>query len=144
MAKEGDVFQVFTNTMTIKVAGAENRRALAMFVDEAPPNTGVPMHIHRDQEETVFVLKGRYKISVGGQIREVRTGDGAYLPANVPHAYKNIGDDVGQLLFTIWPSGLEDLFEEISKSDLQIADGLSAVNRISTKHQTEFIGPPLD
>ncbi len=144
MAKAGDVFKVFSNTMTIKVAGADNEGALAMFVDEAPPNTGVPMHVHWDATETLFVLKGRYKICVGDEFREVQAGDGAYLPANIAHAYKNIGDETGQLLFTITPSGLEGFFEEISKSGFDPARDLPAINRIAAKYQTEIVGPPLD
>jgi hypothetical protein len=47
MAKVGDIFQVFINTVTIKVAGADNGGALAMFVEEVPPKAGVPMHVHK-------------------------------------------------------------------------------------------------
>jgi quercetin dioxygenase-like cupin family protein len=144
MAKAGDVFQVFTNTVTIKVTGADNGGALAMFVEEAPPNTGVPMHVHRGAAETLFVLKGRYRISVAGELREVGPGEGAYLPADVPHAYKNIGDQAGQLLFTIFPSGLEGFFEEISGRGPDPALDLSAINRIAAKYQLEIVGPPLD
>ena len=38
MAKVGDVFKVFTNTITIKVAGADDGGMLAMFLEEVPPN----------------------------------------------------------------------------------------------------------
>ena len=106
MAKVGDVFKVFTNTITIKVAGADNGGMLAMFLEEVPPKIGVPMHVHRGATETLFVLKGHFKISIAGEIRELGLGDGVYLPADVPHAYKNITDQTGQLLFTIYPSGL--------------------------------------
>jgi quercetin dioxygenase-like cupin family protein len=115
-----------------------------MFVEEAPPDAGVPMHVHRGAAETVFVLKGRYKISVGGEIREVRPGDGAYLPADVPHAYKNIDDQRGQLLFTIFPSGLEGFFEEISKRGTNPALDVSTINRIAAKYRLEIVGPPLE
>jgi quercetin dioxygenase-like cupin family protein len=144
MAKAGDVYQVFTNTVTIKVAGAENGGDLAMFVEEAPPGAGVPMHVHHGASETAFVLKGRFKISVGDQLREVRPGDGAYLPADVPHAYKNVDAQPGQLLFTIYPSGLEGFFEEISKRGADPTLDLTTINRIAAKYRLEIVGPPLD
>jgi quercetin dioxygenase-like cupin family protein len=144
MAKVGDVFKVFTNTITIKVAGADNGGTLAMFLEEVPPKIGVPMHVHRGATETLFVLKRHFKISVAGEIRELGTSDGVYLPADVPHAYKNIDDQIGQLLFTIYPSGLDSFFEEISKSGLDPATELSAINRIAAKYQLEIVGPPLD
>jgi quercetin dioxygenase-like cupin family protein len=144
MAKTGDVYQVFTNTITIRVAGADNGGALAMFVEEAPAKAGVPMHVHKGATETLFVLKGRYKISVAGKIRELSEGDGAYLPADVPHAYTNIDSQRGQLLFTIYPSGLDGFFEEISQSGLDPATQLPDINRIAAKYQLEIVGPPLE
>lgn len=144
MAKVGDVFQVFINTVTIKVAGADNGGALAMFVEEVPARTGVPMHVHKRATETVFVQRGRFKISVAGKIRELNEGDGAYLPADVPHAYTNIGNERGQLLFTIYPGGLDGFFEEISQADLDPATQLPEINRIAAKYQLEIVGPPLD
>jgi quercetin dioxygenase-like cupin family protein len=144
MAKVGDVFQVFINTVTIKVAGADNGGALAMFVEEVPAKTGVPMHVHRGATETLFVLKGRFKISVAGKVRELGEGDGAFLPADVPHAYKNIDEQRGQLLFTIYPSGLDGFFEEISQSGLDPAKQLPDINRIAAKYQLEIVGPPLE
>jgi quercetin dioxygenase-like cupin family protein len=143
MAKVGDVFQVFINTVTIKVAGADNGGALAMFVEEVPPNTGVPMHVHKGATETVFVQRGRFKISVAGKVRELSEGDGAFLPADVAHAYSNISNERGQLLFTIYPSGLEGFFEEISRSGLDPATQLPDINRVAAKYQLEIVGPPL-
>lgn len=144
MAKVGDVFQVFINTVTIKVAGADNGGALAMFIEEVPADSGVPMHVHRGATETVFVQKGRFKISVAGKIFELGEGDGAFLPPDVPHAYKNIDNQRGQLLFTIYPSGLDDFFEEISQSGLDPATQLPDINRIAARYQLEIVGPPLE
>jgi quercetin dioxygenase-like cupin family protein len=143
MAKVGDVFQVFTNTVTIKVAGPDNNGALAMFVEEVPAKSGVPMHVHKGAIETLFVLRGRYKISVAGKVSELSEGDGAYLPADVPHAYTNIGNQSGQLLFTISPSGLDGFFEEISRSGLDPATQLPDINRIAAQYQLEIVRPPL-
>jgi quercetin dioxygenase-like cupin family protein len=144
MAKVGDVFQVFINTVTIKVAGADNGGALAMFVEEVPAKTGVPMHVHKGATETVFVQKGCFKISIAGKVRELSEGDGVFLPADVPHAYQNVGKERGQLLFTIFPSGLEGFFEEISQSGLDPATQLPDINRIAAKYQLEIVGPPLE
>ena len=102
------------------------------------------MHVHRGATETLFVLKGRFKISVAGKVRELGEGDGAFLPADVPHAYKNIDDQRGQLLFTIYPSGLDGFFEEISQSGLDPAKQLPDINRIAAKYKLEIVGPPLE
>lgn len=102
------------------------------------------MHIHKGATETVFVQRGRFKISVAGKIRELNEGDGAFLPPDVPHAYTNVSDQRGELLFTIYPAGLDGFFEEISKSGLDPATQLPDINRLAAKYQLEIVGPPLD
>ena len=144
MANAGDVFQVFTNTISIKVASGDNGGELAMFLEESPPGSGVPLHVHWDAAETAFVKMGQYKIRLGDELIEVGPGDGIYLPANVPHAYKNVGNEPGQLLFTITPGGLEGFFEEIAGSELTPPDDLPAINDIAKKYRFEIIGPPID
>jgi quercetin dioxygenase-like cupin family protein len=115
-----------------------------MFVEEVPANAGVPMHVHKGTTETLFVLKGRFKTAVAGEVRELSEGDGVFLPADVPHAYKNIDNQRGRLLFTIYPSGLDGFFEEISQSGLDPATQLPDINRIAAKYQLEIVGPPLE
>ena len=145
MARAGDVFKVFDNTITIMVSRHDSNGALTMFIDEAPPNTGPPMHVHKDIGETAYVLQGTYKVNVGGELRELGQGEAAFLPANVPHTYKNISDGAGRVLFTVLPGGLDDFFEEISKrSDLHPPEDLPAINEIAAKYQMEIVGPPLD
>ena len=134
MAIAGDVYQVFTNRISIKVASGDNGGEVAMWLTDAPPGSGVPLHVHWDAAETIFVRRGRFIIRLGDELIEVGPGDGMHLPANVPHAYKNFGDEPGQLVFTVMPGGVEGFFEEISqRSDLHPPDDLAAINAIAAK-----------
>jgi len=144
MAKAADVFHVLGNTITMKVAAADSDGALAMFVEEVPAKAGVPMHVHKAATETWFVLKGNFRVSVNGEIRELGEGDGLYFAPNVPRAFKNVGDKVGELLFTIIPSGPEGFFEEISAGTFDPATDLPEIIRIAAKYQLEIVGPPLE
>jgi quercetin dioxygenase-like cupin family protein len=144
MAKSGEIFQVLGNTITMKVAAADSNGALAMFVEEVPAKAGAPLHVHKAAAETWFVLKGNFKISVNGEIRELGVGDGLFLAPNVPRAFKNIGDEAGQMLFTIVPSGPEGFFEEVSRGNFNPATDLPEIMRIAAKYQLEIVGPPLE
>ena len=73
MARAGEVFNVFGNTITIMVSRHDSNGALTMFIDEAPPDTGPPMHVHKDVGETAYVLQGTYKVNVGGELGELAT-----------------------------------------------------------------------
>jgi len=144
MAKSGDVYEVLGNTITMKVTATDSNGALAIFVEEVPAKAGVPLHLHKAVAETWFVLKGNFRISVNGEIRELAEGDGLYVAPNVPRAFKNVGDKVGELLFTIIPSGPEGFFEEISAGTFDPATDLPEIIRIAAKYQLEIVGPPLE
>lgn len=52
------------------------------------PGSAVPMHSH-NCEESVMVLSGEGFVEVDGVEHEVRPGDTTFLPANIPHCFKN-------------------------------------------------------
>lgn len=52
------------------------------------PGAAVPMHSH-NCEESVMVLSGNGSVVIDGVEHEVRTSDTTFLPANIPHCFKN-------------------------------------------------------
>lgn len=52
------------------------------------PGSAVPMHSH-NCEESVMVLSGSGFVEIDGVDHEVRPGDTTFLPANIPHCFKN-------------------------------------------------------
>jgi quercetin dioxygenase-like cupin family protein len=55
------------------------------------PSSAVPMHSH-NCEESVMVLSGRGFVEIDGVDHEVVPGDTTFLPANIPHCFKNASD----------------------------------------------------
>jgi len=51
---------------------------------------GPNLHVH-PYDEIFHILKGRAEFTVGGRIFEAEAGALIVGPANVPHAYKNVG-----------------------------------------------------
>jgi quercetin dioxygenase-like cupin family protein len=48
---------------------------------------GIPLHTNEVEHEQ-YVLRGRAKISIGGELHDVRAHDTLYIPAGVPHSYE--------------------------------------------------------
>jgi quercetin dioxygenase-like cupin family protein len=46
-----------------KVTGEDTGGALDYFTVEVGPKGGPPLHLHHKQEETIHVLKGRFKVA---------------------------------------------------------------------------------
>lgn len=67
--------------------------AISMFLVEAQPGRGAPLHLH-DYDEIVVVQEGRSRFVVGDEIREATAGDILVVKARTPHGFVNIGDGV--------------------------------------------------
>jgi quercetin dioxygenase-like cupin family protein len=61
------------------------------------PGGGMPKHTNLVEHEQ-YVLSGRAKIGVGGQTFEVKQGDVVFIPAEVPHWYRNESDEAFEFL----------------------------------------------
>jgi quercetin dioxygenase-like cupin family protein len=58
-------------------------RAMANFVNFAP-GVEAPRHVH-EEEQIVIVLDGEFTFDLDGDVRTMRRGDVAVVPAWVPH-----------------------------------------------------------
>src|ERR1700732_2557348 len=79
--------------LIFKVTGDDTGGAFDYFIVEVAPHGGPPLHVHHNQQATIQVLKGRYKIRIGDEIFPLQEGGFAYLPSRVPHAFLNLTDE---------------------------------------------------
>src|SRR5260370_7676153 len=79
--------------LIFKVTGDDTGGAFDYFIVEVAPHGGPPLHVHHSQEETIHVLKGRYKIRIGDEIFHCPQPAFAYLPSRVPHAFLTLPDE---------------------------------------------------
>ncbi|HWZ97994.1 MAG TPA: cupin domain-containing protein [Candidatus Dormibacteraeota bacterium] len=73
--------------------GADHSVAVSVYLVEAQPGRGAPLHTH-EYDEIAFVQEGRARIVVGDEIREAGPGDIVVIKARTPHGFVNIGDGV--------------------------------------------------
>jgi hypothetical protein len=74
-----------------KVTGENTGGAFGYFIVQVAPQGGPPLHVHHNQEGTIHVLKGRYKVRIGGYILHPwsyccsGSGDGVHTNACLRH-----------------------------------------------------------
>ncbi len=56
------------------------------------PGGWMPRHTNQVEHEQ-YVLQGRARIAIGDRVYDVGPGDVVFIPAGVPHWYKNVGDE---------------------------------------------------
>lgn len=74
--------------------GADHQSvAVSIFLLEAQPGRGAPLHVH-EYDEIVIVQEGRSRFVAGDETREAVAGDILVIKAHTPHGFINIGDQV--------------------------------------------------
>jgi quercetin dioxygenase-like cupin family protein len=104
------------------------------------PGEGPPDHFHSSQEEIFFVVEGTYELTIGERTSTVGPGTIVFIPRNVVHRFKNVGDTTARMLDWSLPGGQDHYFKAISA--LAAGSGFTGEKAIevSRKFDTNFLG----
>jgi uncharacterized cupin superfamily protein len=61
------------------------------------------MHLHHDSDEVAYILSGEITFKIGDQITVGGPGTSAFMPRDIPHAWKSTGAEPGRVLFLYTP-----------------------------------------
>lgn len=129
--------------LIFKVTGEDTGGALDYFIVEVAPHGGPPLHVHHRQEETIHVLKGRFKVRIGDESFQLDEGGFAYLPSKVPHAFLNLTDQPAEIIVVYTPGGGHKFYEELGPATRNGEPDRAVVAAIFEKHGMSLLGPPL-
>ena len=74
--------------------GADNANvAVSIFLVEAEPGRGAPLHIH-EYDEIAIVQEGTSRFLAGEEIRDTQPGDILVIKAGTPHGFVNTGLEI--------------------------------------------------
>jgi quercetin dioxygenase-like cupin family protein len=69
------------------------------------PHMGAtPLHVHHVHVETIHVLRGRFQIRIRDKLFRCEAGGFAYLPKQIPHAFLNLTDELGEIIVSLPPA----------------------------------------
>jgi quercetin dioxygenase-like cupin family protein len=129
--------------LIFKVTGEDTGGAFDYFIVEVAPHGGPPLHVHHKQEETIHVMKGRYKIRIGEEIFRCEEGGFAYLPSRVPHAFLNLTDEPGEIVVVYTPGGGHKFYEELGPTSRGANPDRQVIAALFEKYDMTLLGPPL-
>ena len=129
--------------LIFKVTGEDTGGAFDYFIVEVAPHGGPPLHVHHHQEETIHVLKGRYKIRIGDSIFYCDPGGFAYLPSKVPHAFLNLTDEPGEIIVVYTPGGGHKFYEEFGPISRNGPPDPKLLGPIFENYGMTLLGKPL-
>jgi quercetin dioxygenase-like cupin family protein len=129
--------------LIFKVTGENTNGAFDYFLVGVAPHGGPPLHVHHIQDETIHVLKGRFKIRIGDEIYYCDEGGFAYLPAKVPHAFLNLTDKPGEIIVVYTPGGGHKFYEEFGPLARSGPPDPKILAPVFERHNMSLLGPPL-
>lgn len=106
-------FDFHGTTMIIKSLTSETGGAYTILYAVHPPNVGPSLHLHPRGNECFYIVKGKYRFTLGNKLIDTTPGDVVLVPKDVPHKF-TVGTDGGEALI-ISPPDLENYFSQVSE-----------------------------
>jgi quercetin dioxygenase-like cupin family protein len=110
---EGQIVNVIGDKQTFKLTGKDTNGLFTLIEEENEPGTGIPLHVHENEDEVFKVIEGEMELTVGGKTTILKAGDLAFGPRGIPHSWKIIGDSKAKVILSVFPAGIENMFEEL-------------------------------
>lgn len=133
---EGDTF--FT-----KVSSQDSDGDVFVFESTRLKEGGPSYHLHYDQDEFWYVVKGEFQFKIGDESFIAKEGDTVFGPRNVPHAFSKTGEGEAKLLMFFQPAGkMEEMFRKISEGQTRNMTE-EEQNSFRHEHGIKKVGPAL-
>jgi mannose-6-phosphate isomerase-like protein (cupin superfamily) len=146
---EGDPVWFLTNRMTVKATARTTGGAFGLLETLIAPGFSPPLHIHRAEDESFWVLEGTVTMKCGERTFRAGPGSFVFLPRNVPHTFVVEGTAPARMLTLLTPGGGEGFFVAGGRPAATeglppaAAPDIEALKRVSAQFNAEIVGPPM-
>ena len=114
-SKEGTKFNILGHEVTVKLHSRDGNDNY-VFELISPPGSGIPPHVHKNEDEVLYILEGEFEVMVREEVFKATTGDCLNFVRNIPHAYTNTGTKDAKTLWYVSPGrSFEEFFGELSQ-----------------------------
>ena len=129
---------VMGDNQIIKLSSKDTNGQFSLIEQNNNPGIGIPPHVHENEDEVFHVLAGKVEMQVGEESTTLTAGDMIFCPRGIPHSWKVVGEEKARAMLSIFPAGLEEMFEELS----ELAPGppdLQQLGEICGKYKLRFV-----
>lgn len=137
-AKAGKELMVLGNKQVHKLVGKDTNNQFFEWIDYLKPGSGIPPHVHTKEDEIFRVVKGVVEFTIGEKKSVLKAGDIAFAPKNIPHSWTVVGDKEAEMSVSVYPAGMEFMFEEFDNMPPGKPD-LAKVGAICVNYGIRFV-----
>jgi len=146
---EGDAYWFLDFLTTFKATTGTTGGGFALLEQRAAKGSGPPLHVHRRETESFYVLDGELTIWAGGQLIDAPAGSFVYGPPNVPHTFTVASDEARFLLLT-QPAGFDTFLRTFGRAATSatlpppatVPPDVERLTALAAEHGIEILGPP--
>ena len=111
----GDRLKIPGSEFVHKIKSVDTNNVFSVIEIITQPGKGVDLHVHENEDELVYLLRGEIEVTLGDQTMLAVPGVTALLPRGIAHGFTNVGDTPSILIDTILPGKFDNYFVELSE-----------------------------
>ena len=130
--------------MVIKISGSASLGSYSLIeYEHAAGAAGPPPHLHREHEESFYVLEGELTLAVGTDTVTLRAGQSAVVPRGVVHRPSNTSSGPVRFLFLNSPP-MDEFFVKLSSAVASAGGQLPAekLRELGDQYDSIFVSLP--
>jgi len=150
-ATTGTHFHFLNHLATIKTSHDSTASSMSAVEFTAPRGFGPPLHLHREEDEIMYLAAGTIRLVIDGGEREATAGAVVTLPAGVPHTFQVTSSTATFLTvaggrrehasFDVFVAALGEHIDEPTQPE-PVAIDPGHVAEVAAAHGIEILGPP--
>ena len=94
------------------ISGQETGGLFCLFENRSDGQTKTPIHVHANDDETVYVIEGQLTAVVDGEARTLSPGESLFLKRGIPHQLMNPANQPVRYILIGTPSLFEQFLAE--------------------------------
>ncbi len=118
----------------VEVGSEETNGVVSVLRVFVPAGEGPPPHVHSREDEIHTVVRGHYRYRHGDVEVDAPAGTILFMPRNIPHVFRNVGNEPGEHLVQFLPGGLEKWFLEVSAAGIQMPRDSAKYDQLSARY----------
>jgi mannose-6-phosphate isomerase-like protein (cupin superfamily) len=148
--EKGRAHWFYGDLVTVHVSGDETGGRFCLVEFLQPPGEWTPLHVHRDADQTQYVLEGELTVYLPDRLVVVGPGECINTPMNVLHTECVTSAGPARVLDVNAPAGFDKFVaaagEPAAKLALPPAGGpgpdIERLAAVAAEHDIEMLGPP--